>query len=165
MKYCLPSQSQADTLLTDTVCPQHILFPGTTFLSVNISLYQMDRNPATHLERCSVWRLEIDCVPAPDSSADVDRFTIDSAPAIKTPPLAVHEVALLLPVKPLAGQTVVLVPPLGLHQGDVVQAVAVLRYEPGQLASGAGRPGRRTGAQLSTFNNLISSLLFYSNFT
>ena len=82
----------------------------------NISLCHLRgfRWRETHLERCSIRRLEIDVAPTPDCSADVDRFTIDTPLAVEPPPGAVHEVALLLPVEPLAGEAVVVVPPLRL---------------------------------------------------
>ena len=102
----------------------------------------------THLQRCSVWRLEIDVVPTPDGAADVDSLTIDDALLVEPPPRAVHEVALLLPVEPLAGQLGVLVAPLRLGPGNIVQTGAVLGYKPAQLSSGAGGPGRGPGTQL-----------------
>ena len=102
----------------------------------------------THLQSCSVWRLEVDVVATPDGAADVDSLTIDNPLAVEPPPRAVHQLALLLPVKPLAGQLFMLVSPLGLAGGRVVQAVAVLGDKPGQLSSGAGRPGCGPRAQL-----------------
>ena len=121
LKYFLPSPSERDTLLTDTVFPQNILFPGTTFLSVRSKVER-----ETHLQRSSVWRLEIDVAPTPDGSADVDGLAIDNPLAVESPARTVHEVALVVPVKPLAGELMVLVSPLGLDLGDVVQAAPVL---------------------------------------
>ena len=88
-------------------------------------------------------------VPTPDSPADVYLLTINTALAVETPLRAVHEAALLLPVKPLAGQLVVTVPPLRPGLGNIAQAVPVLRDKPGQLSSGAVGPGSGTGAQLN----------------
>ena len=65
-------------------------------------------------------------VPTPDCSADIDGLTIDNPLAVKSPARTVHEVALVVPVKPLAGELMVLVSPLGLDLGDVVQAAPVL---------------------------------------
>ena len=85
--------------------------------------------------------------PAPDRPADVHLLPVDLA-GVEPPARAVHQAALILPVKPLAGQLVVLVAPLGLRQGDIVQAGPVLRDKPGQLSSGAGGPAGGPGPQL-----------------
>ena len=64
--------------------------------------------------------------PTPDGSADVDGLAIDNPLAVESPARTVHEVALVVPVKPLARELMVLVSPLGLDLGDVVQAAPVL---------------------------------------
>ena len=109
------------TDLTYSVAPRNIWYPDKHF-----SQSSQEGSYNSDLQRCSVRRLEVDVVSTPDGPADVDLLTVNDSLVVETPLCSVHQLTLVVPVKPLAREEVVLVPPAGACRGDIVQTLTVL---------------------------------------